>query len=523
MSHGVCKLTSAGAVDTAFGTNGVTEFSADTSHDEPHNVNESTSGNIYISGYSASATISQVRYYCARLTAGGLIDTTYGTNGVANVQTQVNDCHTSTVLQDDAKAILIGYSYFTLGIARLTDVGTLDPAFGGDGSGFKNYSGIWYYRMFSCLTPDRKLLVGGFYKPFGSGGTSQFVFQRFIADTPPTVNLGFSGSSPTNSATVDLTITFSEPVSGLTVSDITLANVTGASLSGGPRVFTLSISPVVDGQVSAAIPAGVCQDLGGSLNVASSTLSFTSDKTGPNPSVTTTSAAITALAILPFTISFNEPVYGLSLSDIHVTGGTTSALVGSGSIYQFSVTPTGDGAVSADLPAGAVTDTAGNSNAASAVRSVVSDRTAPVCTIAFPAVSTDVRAGATMPVGLTFPESVNGLSSSDVTVSNGAVGALSGSGGSYTIAVTPLPGSGGGTLTVSVVAGATQDIAGNLCPAASAHATVYYSDGTMTPPASVSSGDGGGGGGGGMCGAGSFAAVLAAIAVAGFRRRRDCD
>ena len=71
----------------------------------------------------------------------------------------------------------------------------------------------------------------------------------------------------------------------------------------------------------------------------------------------------------------------------------------------------------------------------------------------------------------TFSEPVVGFSAAGVTVTGGSPGAISGSGATYTMPVTPLL--SGNTLTVSVAANAAQDPSGNQSIAASATAVVY--------------------------------------------------
>jgi hypothetical protein len=65
---------------------------------------------------------------------------------------------------------------------------------------------------------------------------------------PPTVvSITRAGANPTSAATVDWTVTFSEPVSGVDVSDFALATsgLSGssiASVSGGPTVYTVTVN-----------------------------------------------------------------------------------------------------------------------------------------------------------------------------------------------------------------------------------------------------------------------------------------
>ena len=71
---------------------------------------------------------------------------------------------------------------------------------------------------------------------------------------------------------------------------------------------------------------------------------------------------------------------------------------------------------------------------------------------------------------LTFSESVAGLVSSGLTVGNGVIGTISGTGTTYTVPVTP---SASGAVTLSLNASAVTDAAGNT-NAASAQATVTF-------------------------------------------------
>jgi hypothetical protein len=69
-------------------------------------------------------------------------------------------------------------------------------------------------------------------------------------------------------------IVFTEPVTGFTLSDITITfSGTGTPagvLSGTGPTYTLTVSGMTgDGNVTASIAANVCQDLAGNLNNAS--------------------------------------------------------------------------------------------------------------------------------------------------------------------------------------------------------------------------------------------------------------
>jgi hypothetical protein len=129
------------------------------------------------------------------------------------------------------------------------------------------------------------------------------------------------------------------------------------------------------GDVVVSIPAGAAVDAGGDLSLASTstdnrvTFHATGGDTTP-PTGTIDKAAgqadPTAVGPINFTITFSEPVTGFGPSDVSFAGSTAggtlaAAVSGSGSTYTISVTGmTSPGGVTVSVPAGAVTDLAGN-------------------------------------------------------------------------------------------------------------------------------------------------------------------
>lgn len=100
--------------------------------------------------------------------------------------------------------------------------------------------------------------------------------------------------------------------------------------------------------------------------------------TAPLPVTATLASTAPATVTGAFTVSvtFSHPVTGFVLNDITVTGGTASALTGSGSSYQFTVTPTANVAIS--LAAKVAQDSAGVGNIASPALTRLYNSPAPV-------------------------------------------------------------------------------------------------------------------------------------------------
>ncbi len=200
------------------------------------------------------------------------------------------------------------------------------------------------------------------------------------------------------------------------------------------------------------------------------------DTAAPTATITAGVASPTNTSPIAFTVAFNEDVTGFDLADLTVTNGTASNLVAvDGRTYTFDLVPADDGLVTALLPAGAVTDAAGNPNLASNVASITYDTTAPA--VAVTTTEADPTSADPIPFVATFSEVVTGFTPADITVGNGTVSGFTPMNGS-TYGFTVIP-TGDGPVTVDIAAGAATDLAGNASTAAPPFSVVSLT----TPPA----------------------------------------
>ena len=87
---------------------------------------------------------------------------------------------------------------------------------------------------------------------------------------PPSVVISPSGIL-TSDEQITFTFQFSEPVDSFTGSDITLTNATAGTFTAvDSDTFTLVVTPVQSGTVTAAIDSGVTQDAARNNNSSSS-------------------------------------------------------------------------------------------------------------------------------------------------------------------------------------------------------------------------------------------------------------
>lgn len=218
---------------------------------------------------------------------------------------------------------------------------------------------------------------------FNLPGTSHIVSYE-PDTTPPTVSISSTTTSPTNSSSIPISITFSEDVIGFTILDIQVTNGTLENFSGSGKAFTADLIPSSNGTVSVNIPAEVAEDAAGNGNTAADPFTIKYDRTPP---VVTISSVFNLnpynLITLIIDVKFNEFVSGFGMDDIHITSGSKYYMVTleSGRRYHVFIDQITDGPVTVVVPEGAVTDSAGNRNQSSNQLSIEYDTTPPTATI----------------------------------------------------------------------------------------------------------------------------------------------
>jgi len=187
-------------------------------------------------------------------------------------------------------------------------------------------------------------------------------FTILSDQTVPTVTVQSSVPDPANAA-FQVTITFSEPVNGFTIDDIDVGNGTASNFAGNGTVFTSTITPTADGGVTVLVPAAVAEDDATNPNDISNVFSVEFD--GTNPTADMSTIAVEPVNA-PFTVDivFDENVFGFEMADLVVTNGTPSDFNVVTATTEFSVliTPTGQGNVVVEIPAGVTEDLATNPN-----------------------------------------------------------------------------------------------------------------------------------------------------------------
>ena len=196
--------------------------------------------------------------------------------------------------------------------------------------------------------------------------------------------------SDTQMGAFDVTIEFTETVSGFVGSEVSLsgsaASITSWRANSDNTVYTATITPTASGTVTIGVAANVATDAANNQNTAATTQTVTVDL--DPPSVTLTLLSEVEHNRIDVQITFNEPVEGFESTDlsiatngltqltttapppiVSITGWTPSQDKTTHTVYITTYTNT-KGQVIINVPADVATDIAGNPNVAGSALSV---------------------------------------------------------------------------------------------------------------------------------------------------------
>jgi alpha-tubulin suppressor-like RCC1 family protein/PKD repeat protein len=209
-----------------------------------------------------------------------------------------------------------------------------------------------------------------------AGNMSQTQTAIWYDNVRATLDLQAERTQTIHSDPIPVTITFDEKIVNFNSSDIVIKNGQLANFSFQPdddgfaSVFTMTVQPINQGPVSLYIPENAANDLAQNGNIASEKLSILYDSLHPTVSLSSDIPQFTQSVEIPITVTFSEPVYHFTQGDIRTQNAIPEEFSGQGSsvpysIYTFVLKVSGEGPVSAQIPANKATDFVGNNNIAS--------------------------------------------------------------------------------------------------------------------------------------------------------------
>ena len=120
----------------------------------------------------------------------------------------------------------------------------------------------------------------------------------------------------------DVTIEFSETVSGFTLDDIEVTNGVAGNFGGADAAYSVEITPDDDflGEVTVTVPADAASDDANNGNQPATERFLANTTTSPTVTIESWDD-FPALGAFDVTIEFSETVSGFTLDDIDVTNG----------------------------------------------------------------------------------------------------------------------------------------------------------------------------------------------------------
>ncbi|WP_256345047.1 Ig-like domain-containing protein [Pseudomonas gingeri] len=331
----------------------------------------------------------------------------------------------------------------------------------------------------------------------GSGTTNS---NSYAVDTQrPTATIVFGSTNLGIGQTSQVTITFSEAVTGFTNADLTVSNGTlsAVSSSDGGVTWTATFTPtasIVSASNHISLDnTGVLDTAGNAGSGTTTSNNVAIDGVRPTATIVVAGGALKIGDTSLVTITFSEAVTGFSNADLTVANGTLSAVSSSdgGITWTATFTPTAsitDATNVITLDNTGYTDTSGNAGTGTTnSNNYAIDTQRPTATIvvADPALT----AGETSLVTITFSEAVTGFTNADLTVANGTLSAVSSSDGgiTWTATFTPSAAVNDASNVITLANASVQDLAGNTNSGATSSAN--YTVDTVRPTATIVLGD----------------------------------
>ncbi|WP_122341139.1 Ig-like domain-containing protein [Pseudomonas caricapapayae] len=306
---------------------------------------------------------------------------------------------------------------------------------------------------------------------FNDGGTLN---ATYTADTtaPTGTSIVIANSSLSSGGTSLVTFTFSEPVFGLEISEITVPNGTLSNLVTTNNITwtaTLTASSNISDSSNAIIlPLSAVQDSAGNIGTGTVTSNnyAVSDTVPPTVTIAVADTALAAGETSLVTITFSEVVTGFDNADLSVANGTLTAVSSSdgGKTWTATLTPTANLTSTVNqisLNRAGVQDLSGNTGSGVATsNNYAIDTSRPTATIVL--ADTALSIGETSQVTITFSEAVTGFTNADLTVVNGTLSTVTTSNNIvWTATFTPTNNITDSTNVITLANTGVSDAAGN--------------------------------------------------------------
>jgi len=177
------RLTANGLVDNTFGVNGIVRHVPNGGLAGGYKMAVQPDGKILVSGWGWNGVSTTRDMLVVRFNADGTLDANFGTNGEGYADFGLNEEAYDLAIQSDGKIVLVGEAVdnsltYTYQLTRLNADGSVDATFGVNGSVVPIQNSQQTVFTAVALHPDNRIVATG----FGIVG-AQFAIMRFNAGT----------------------------------------------------------------------------------------------------------------------------------------------------------------------------------------------------------------------------------------------------------------------------------------------------------------------------------------------------
>jgi hypothetical protein len=280
---------------------------------------------------------------------------------------------------------------------------------------------------------------------YNNGGTLNTAYVE-----PPTATVVVADTALRIGETSLVTITFSRAVSGFTNADLTIANgtLTSVSSADGGITWTATFTPtnnITDTTNLITLDNTGVTAVSDSVAGVGTTNSnnYAIDTQRPTATIVMADTALKIGDTSLVTITFSEAVSGFTNADLTIANGTLTNVSSADGGITWTATFTPNASISdatnlITLDNTGVADLAGNAGSGTTdSANYAIDTVRPTATIVV--ADTNLAAGETSVVTITFSEAVSGFTAADLTVANGTLSGLSSSDGGITWTATLTP------------------------------------------------------------------------------------
>jgi uncharacterized delta-60 repeat protein len=194
----VVRLREDGDLDASFGTNGVFNYVNTLGSDFAYDIALLNDGKFLITG-ATSLSMTNTQFVLMRLTENGILDETFGTDGVFTFDLDGGEDYSRQVIVTNDGYIMVGSSmvpnmmYNRIGLVKCDLNGTLDTQFGDEGSMIHTFSSEGDVTpMGAAMTATGLILISG-YSNNPATFNDHFMLAQFSANGQPNMSYDDDG------------------------------------------------------------------------------------------------------------------------------------------------------------------------------------------------------------------------------------------------------------------------------------------------------------------------------------------